>query len=226
MEIQPWLHLIPKSGLFYNFNILNIKFINFLSFLEWPISRFWQIFKLKQKMSVVTINFLWIHNRNTHYNNLYNRYTHQYDTKNLIIESGITEITHSAFTRWSSLETVDIIDSIITIFLYASFSCTSLATVTIRDSVKIIDEAVFSLCDSLTAVTLGDNVETIERFAFQQCDSLATITLGKSIKTIGISAFQYWFESIFMGKHHQQLEKMLLISSSHHYYDIGMLSIW
>ena len=66
---------------------------------------------------------------------------------------------------------------------------TSLETVEIPDTVTSLADRVFSGCSALTSVKLPSGLETIPQYAFENCKSLTNITLPDSVTTIGAYAF-------------------------------------
>ena len=68
-------------------------------------------------------------------------------------------------------------------------SCTSLQSVNIPDSVTVIENGAFSRCTSLTSIVIPDKVTAIKDAAFYGCTSLSDIQIGDNITFIGGDVF-------------------------------------
>lgn len=110
----------------------------------------------------------------------------QYQLKKVTVEEGVTTIPE--FT-YSSLLTEVSLPSTMTEIASSAFGWTSLQKINIPDSVKKIGRAAFIYCDKLTEITLPDGLETIENQAFYGCNSLKSINIPKSVATIGERTF-------------------------------------
>lgn len=72
----------------------------------------------------------------------------------------------------------------------ASFrSCTSMEMVNIPETVVEIGEEAFIDCTSLKTLNISNNVETIGYQAFKGCEKIASMNIGMSVATIGQNAF-------------------------------------
>ena len=111
------------------------------------------------------------------------------NTKNVIIEHGVTSIGGFTFSDCKSLTKVSIPDSVTSIGDYAFRGCTSLTNITIPDSVTEIGYGAFEGCTSLTSVTIPDGVTLIDVYTFHGCASLTNITIPDSVTYIGVGAF-------------------------------------
>jgi hypothetical protein len=76
----------------------------------------------------------------------------------VIIPSGVTEISDSAFE-----------------------GCTNLTSVTIPNTVTSIEGAAFSKCSKLKSITIPNSVTRIEMKAFNACSALTSVTFGGAI---------------------------------------------
>ncbi|MBR3101834.1 MAG: leucine-rich repeat protein [Muribaculaceae bacterium] len=109
--------------------------------------------------------------------------------KTTIIPGTVTAISSNAFSRNTSLTSIDIPDSVTEITPNSFYGCTALASVIIGNSVTSIGDYAFYYCSNLKSVTLGNSVATLGVGAFYGCVSLASINLPNSLTSIGTSAF-------------------------------------
>ena len=109
------------------------------------------------------------------------------------------------FSGCSSLESIDIPDSVNIIGDYTFSGCSSLMNVTIPKSVTVIGAEAFKDCSALKSITIPYGVRTIGKIqtetglldrkfkpcegAFQGCSSLTSMVLPDSLVTIGDKAF-------------------------------------
>ena len=103
------------------------------------------------------------------------------------LPAGMMRVPDWASTRFSSLVTVTIPDSVTAIGKGAFYGCTSLAAVTIPNSVTAIGDYAFDGCSSLAAVTIPDSVTAIGKGAFDDCSSLATVTIPDTVPDADIN---------------------------------------
>ena len=94
-----------------------------------------------------------------------------------------------SFSKCSSLTNIRIPDKVTRIAAYTFEDCTKLSDVQIPDSVTEISQGAFSGCSSLTEITLPAGLETISMEAFGDCASLRSIQIPNGVKTIGDYAF-------------------------------------
>ena len=100
------------------------------------------------------------------------------DTKIVLIESGIFNISDWAFENFSNLTNITIPDSVTNIGFRAFYGCKSLTNIAIPNNVTNVGEEAFGSCDSLISVTIGDNVTSIEGNPFLS-KSLTEITVSE-----------------------------------------------
>lgn len=98
------------------------------------------------------------------------------------------KIGKSAFSRCTSLATVNKLDKAATIGENAFSGCTTLANALVNTAT--IGANAFNGCTSLATVTLGANVKNIAEGAFSGCTSLATVNNLANIDAIGKEAFK------------------------------------
>ena len=145
-------------------------------------------------------------------------YSYCYDTKTIVIESGVTSIGNSAFAKCRSLESVSIPASVTSIGNYAFEDCGSEATtaptvsfaegstpltigerafnyanlksIDIPNRVTSIGERAFNSCSNLESVSIPASVTSISEEAFYNCGKLAKVYIyAPSLTTYGADAF-------------------------------------
>ena len=95
----------------------------------------------------------------------------------------------SAFSGCTSLESIEIPDTVTDIGAYAFKGCTALASIKISNSVTIIGERAFSCCKNLKKINIPISITSIGRAAFEFCTSLESISIPDSVNSIGACAF-------------------------------------
>ena len=103
----------------------------------------------------------------------------------------VTSICGNAFYNCSRLNSVIILDGVISIGDYAFSDCSSLTSITLPDSLREIGYRAFDECSGLTSITIPNSVVLIGHSAFMNCSRLTSITLPDSLQEIGIQAFAY-----------------------------------
>lgn len=92
-------------------------------------------------------------------------------SRDLMVESGVTEIG-----------------------AYAFFGCKSLVSVSFPEGVKQMGEHAFDSCTNLESVIFSEGLENISYEAFLYCDSLARVTIPQSVTYIDLYAFLYCYK--------------------------------
>ncbi len=109
--------------------------------------------------------------------------------KTTIIPDNVTRIGSNAFSRCTSLTSIDIPDSVTSIGDNAFIDCSGLTNVTIPDSVINIGDVAFGDCTGLTSVTIPNSVINIGGNAFNACTGLTNVIIGNGVTSIGHNAF-------------------------------------
>lgn len=112
----------------------------------------------------------------------------QDSTKELVIESGITEIGHSMFKNFKALEKISFPNGLRTINLQAFAYCTSLKTVEVPLGVETFDWGIFEGC-ALENVTIPEGVVSLGSSMFQECKNLKQINLPSTLVEIPSNCF-------------------------------------
>ena len=111
--------------------------------------------------------------------------------KEIVVESGVTNIGNDAFTQLTKLEKVSLPSTVTSLGKDAFAFCFLLADINIPESVQSIGKEAFSACYALTSITIPKGVTTIEKSTFWYCDHLQSVTLPKSMESVGDNAFVY-----------------------------------
>ncbi|MBR6180460.1 MAG: leucine-rich repeat domain-containing protein [Prevotella sp.] len=99
----------------------------------------------------------------------------------------MTEIDNLTFQKCTSLQSINIPNSVKTIGIFAFFKCTSLQSIHIPNSVTTIGNLAFLECTSLKSIIIPNSVTTIGRRALGECTSLQSIFCRiKSLKKVCI----------------------------------------
>lgn len=104
------------------------------------------------------------------------------------IPETVLTIGRGAFS-WSSLESIEIPDSVVEISDKAFSECINLKTISIGNSVEKIGFEAFYFCSELQNLVFPDSLKTIDSQAFMFCRSLESVSFGNSLETIGSKAF-------------------------------------
>lgn len=112
--------------------------------------------------------------------------------KNVTMEEGsaLQSIEPMAFYECTTLESIDLPDSIQKIGARAFYYDSSLTEVILPDNLSILGEYAFGRCSSLETVVLGKGLEGIEAGVFTNCENLAAIEFPENITYIGDYAFE------------------------------------
>lgn len=141
-------------------------------------------------------------------------YKYRSSVKILIVGEGVTSIGQNAFKSFSSLESINLPDSIKKIgrhafyntayyknsfnwdngilyiddFLIASDVIIS-GNHSIREGTKVISDYAFYNCTKLNNINIPDGVTVIGKYAFYKCSNLENITIPSSVSVISQYAF-------------------------------------
>ena len=98
-----------------------------------------------------------------------------------------------AFINMTSLNSIDLPETILRIKKNAFEKCVNLKSINFNNNINIetISEGLFKDCTSLEIARIPQNVKTIEQFAFQGCLSLENVIFPEALRKIEYSAFKY-----------------------------------
>lgn len=120
----------------------------------------------------------------------YTLYLNNEIVTDVIIPSGMTEISDNLFSGCISLKTIKLPEGVTTIGKHAFGGCSNLTSIELPNSVITIKDSAFSNCKSLVLTNLPENVTSIGKSAFYDCHSLTSIRLPNNLTHIGKDAFR------------------------------------
>ena len=109
--------------------------------------------------------------------------------KSVIVGNGVTVICNYAFADCSSLESVELPDSLERIGGSAFSHCKALTEIVVPANVKALGEFSFYFCTGLKKAVILGSIEYIDGYTFDQCYALESVSIPKSVKSIWTSAF-------------------------------------
>lgn len=107
------------------------------------------------------------------------------------IRKGVKVIGNNAFGLCTSINSIEIPNSVTNIGECAFSSCESLTSINIPNSVASIGEGTFDFCCSLTSIEIPNSVTNIEGWTFSNCTSLICINIPYGVTNIGECAFAH-----------------------------------
>lgn len=110
--------------------------------------------------------------------------------KKVVITSGVTTLSNSAFVNCLNLTSISFPSSLISIGDNAFYSCKNLPSISFPSGLISIGKWAFAYCETLPSVTLPDTVNSIDRYAFYNCTGLETV-LFNSDASFGSSVYFY-----------------------------------
>ena len=109
--------------------------------------------------------------------------------KTVTLPESLKTIETYAFTKCSSLESIDITAGVMEIQYSAFENCNALKSVTLHEGLIALRDFAFSLCSQLESIDIPAGVEIIEEGVFTGCKALQSVTLPKSLISIGDNVF-------------------------------------
>ena len=113
------------------------------------------------------------------------------NVESIKILDNIMTIEQTEFANMTNLKTVEIADTVTKIGNNAFASDYKLENVKLSSGLSAIENYAFYCCYALKNVKIPENVETIGRNAFTLCLSIEKIEIPSSVKSIGECAFGY-----------------------------------
>lgn len=105
----------------------------------------------------------------------------------ITLPESIRYIGNSAFDGCTKLSRITIPTSLRNIGTFRH--CSSLQEIQLPDSLEKISQGMFTMCEKLTSISIPANVRIIGESAFELCENLTTITLPDHLESIGNEAF-------------------------------------
>ena len=103
--------------------------------------------------------------------------------------TGLKKIETKAFEDCTSLEEINLPDSVESIGQAAFKGCTKISSIVIPNQVTYIDKYAFQLCTGLSNISFGTKLTRIGYGAFQSCTGLTELTIPDNVTTIDEYAF-------------------------------------
>lgn len=104
-------------------------------------------------------------------------YDHLSDIRKVVIQKGITKVSHGSFTFCENLREVQLPEGLTMINASAFAWCEKLESVQLPSSLKTIRFGAFERCGALKSIVIPPGVETIYNNPFEYCTSLQSITV-------------------------------------------------
>jgi hypothetical protein len=102
----------------------------------------------------------------------------------------LTTINSYAFQNCTSLDTLELPDSVKTIGAYAFAGCTGFRLLNLNDGLETIGSRAFQGCNGLVSLVLNDGLLTLSEYAFANCENLTTVSIPKSVTDCSTTGFQ------------------------------------
>lgn len=115
-------------------------------------------------------------------------FAHNWTIQSLTIEAEIQKISEECFLG-STLEAIQLPDTVTLIEGLAFSNCTKLAAVRLPSGLKRIENGAFYYCKSIKEVTIPDTVTYLDVHTFDFCESLESITLPETLTMTDISFY-------------------------------------
>ncbi|MBO5796998.1 MAG: leucine-rich repeat protein, partial [Clostridia bacterium] len=106
----------------------------------------------------------------------------------VVLPDGVTSFD-SLFYGCTSLQSVELPDSLQSIGSYAFYNCTKLSDIELPNTLRFIENMAFYNCAALTSLVIPEGVTNIGDRAFASCEGLQSVSLPKSLTWIYSTAF-------------------------------------
>lgn len=105
------------------------------------------------------------------------------------IEYVVTAIGDNAFYQCTSVESIQIPNTVATIGAKAFYGCNKITTIQLPIMTEELGESAFYGCTALNSITLPTYITIIRKNLFQGCSNLSSVSLGQNISAIEDDAF-------------------------------------
>lgn len=112
----------------------------------------------------------------------------EFETRNLIVEHGVTTLGTYAFQNFGELVSVKLPDSLVKIGERTFEGCYALREIDLPDGIKTIGNYAFEN-SGLTSVRIPESVTTLNSGVFLNCESLQNVMFHDDLEVIGMEAF-------------------------------------
>ncbi|MBR1576588.1 MAG: leucine-rich repeat protein [Bacteroidales bacterium] len=103
--------------------------------------------------------------------------------------TSVTEVPALMCRSWTSLESIQLPESLTSIGIHAFYGCSKLEEITIPEAVRKIERYAFYGCSSLSRITLPESLESIGDWCF--CEACFTeFPIPPTVRAIGSCAFR------------------------------------
>lgn len=142
-----------------------------------------------------------------------------YLVKTITVESGITNVSNSAFAYCMNVTKVTLPESVTSIGIGAFFGCSSLESIKIPESATSIGNSAFAYCTSMSTlsipsrvtqipaelcygnsklakVNISNSVTKIGNYAFFNCYAMTEVTIPETVTSVGLQAFAYYDDTV------------------------------
>lgn len=179
---------IPGSGAFKDCNkITELVIPNSITYIEDA-----QFFGCSGLTSI-TIPFVGEYSNGsgqTNFGHLFVRYSYNYyndyvpnSLKNVKITGG-AKIDSEAFRYCSSIEKIELPETVTEIGASAFRDCTNLASINLPNAISEVKPFMFSGCSNLTSLTIPNNVVSIGKGAFKECVKLTALNIPDNVTSV------------------------------------------
>ena len=104
--------------------------------------------------------------------------------------NGLIKIGNNVFENCTSLEEIEIPETVTHLCDYVFKNCTSLKALTLHEGLLEIGDYAFENCESLEEITIPASVRHLGANAFVGCENITKITISEGLTYIGENAFE------------------------------------
>ena len=111
------------------------------------------------------------------------------NTGSFLLSKLPTAINHEVFRNQTTLQTIDLPDTLTQIGREVFKGCTALKSIVIPNGVTTMGISTFEGCTGMTDATLGKSLITLPKNAFSGCTSLSGVNFGRGVLILNDSSF-------------------------------------